>query len=232
MSDRVVLDVTQASRAFWLSSKNTWGIEEYTDLTPPWPRVRLKWRVPETVNVNGERWLQRGPLAWTADLWRLSPDALRRVPWQKIDRDAAELAASLDRAVQRGGTGFARAQARNTAKALRQEPDGFDLLRLVGMFDATKHVVLVDLRSFDQVVPGHPSRGLVAFLIDAQGRVLKNSKSVYVAASKGMNAQEVYESGVALEVSVHPLLIALEALNTGRGVLVDGQLVLHASGAA
>lgn len=224
-----VLDLTQASRAFWLSSKNAWGIEEYADLTPPWPKARLRWRVPETVNVNGERWLQRGPLAWSADLWRISPERLRRVPWQRIERDADELAASLDRAVERGGTGFAKAQARRTSEALRAEPEGLDLLRLVGMFDAAEHVVLMDLRSFDPVVPGHATRGIVAFLIDRQGRVLPHSKSVYVAASKAMNATDVHQSGQALEVSVHPVLIALDALNSGRGRLIEGQLVLSAS---
>lgn len=227
--DTPEIDITQASRAFWLSARNRWGIEGYSDLTPPWPRARLRWRVPESVNIDGERCIQSGPLSWTGQLWRFQPHVLKDVPWQKLGRDAEALATWLERSIERGASGLAAAQARDTVAALRRAPGVLDSLRTLAMLDATEFMVVVEMRSGDEVLPGQRARGFVSFFVGKEGRVLQSTKSVYVVPERPLSANDVYVVGSILELSVHPVLITLDALNNGHGSLEDGELVLKRS---
>lgn len=226
------LDLYAASRHFWLGPAVGASIENYRDLTPPWPRQQVRWRVPATINVEGKRLVQGGPLSWTAEVWRLQPSVLRDVPWSKVVADAEALASALDRALTRGARGMAGAQARLTAEALRRAPTPLDTLRAIRLLDTAKHVVMIDLRSSEPVITGQFStRGLIAFLVDRDGRVVRDSKSVYVAQNRGeaLSAIDLHVVGNVLELSVHPILVAIDGLNSGVAKANEGVLTLRKS---
>ncbi len=226
----VVLDLTAASRLFWLGPAVGASVESYQNLSPPWSRQQVRWRVPGTINVEGKRLVQGGPLSWTAEVWRLPPSVLRDTPWSKVVADAELLASALDRALTRGARGMAGVQARQTAEALRRAPTPLDTLRAVRLLDSARHVVLIDLRSSEPIVRGQFStRGLVAFFVGKDGRVLRDTKSVYVAPNTGeaLSAIDLQVVGNVLELSAHPILVAIDALNAGLGKIVGGALALR-----
>lgn len=224
-----ILDITATSRAFWLGASVGASFDSYGDLTPIGPRMDVRWRVPTSINVQGRRHVQGGPLSWTAEVWAFDPRVLRDVPWSKVNEDAEALAVSLDRALARGARGLAAVEARKTAASLRKQPDVLQALAITSMLTEAAHVVVVKVASPEPIIERQrTTRGLVAFLIDKDGKVVRNSKSVYVAQhpEDALSADDLFQVGTALGISVHPVLMALDALNAGSASVKDGKLVL------
>lgn len=223
------LDITAASRAFWLGASVGASFDSYGDLTPIGPRMDVRWRVPTSINVQGRRHVQGGPLSWTAEVWAFDPRVLRDVPWSRVNEDAETLAASLDRALARGARGLAAVEARKTAASLRKQPDVLQALAITSMLSEAAHVVVAKLTSPEPIVERQrTTRGLVAFLVDKDGKVVRNSKSIYVAQdpADALSADDLYQVGTGLGITVHPVLMALDALNAGAATVKDGKLVL------
>ncbi len=79
------------------------------------------------------------------------------------------------------------------------------------------------------VVTDAGPRPRASLFVGKEGRVLQSTKSVYVVPERPLSANDVYVVGSILELSVHPVLMTLDALNDGHGSLEDGELVLKRS---
>lgn len=220
MSEVQTIDVTLAAERYWLDPRDRWEVTGYRDLTLPWAAARVVWRVPSLVNMGGQ--LVPNPLGerWTALVERTDPQVALARPWREIEEGLARTAQHSKELARRGASAETRAQLELLAAAAGTPVTPELGRRILTLLEAARCGVLVRLK-VPLTRPGLFVLGEAAFWVGADGRARPES-IVYTALDHySLGADQLSAVAKFVEVGVHPLLVAVDALNRGAGRLVQ-----------
>ncbi len=215
-----LIDVTEASYRYWHHPKDLWTLADYADLTPPWDEVRVVWRVPAQMNVRGTLVPRVCPRRWSATLRRRDPRPLLDQPWDDVVARARRTADVMSAAAERGGAPSTLDRFEETIAALRQPPSPTVRRAILELFERARWDVQFEVE-LAHPRDGKPLRTLFQFMIDAAGAPLTTSAGLAVVEGPHRHtADELLALIQVVEAGVHPVLIALDALNAHVGHLV------------
>ncbi|MCO5166611.1 MAG: hypothetical protein M9894_09625 [Planctomycetes bacterium] len=220
MSTLRTIDVTLAAERYWLDPRDRWEVTEYGDLTLPWPAARVVWRVPSLVNLGGK--LVANPLGerWTALVERSDPKVALARPWREIEEGLARTAEHSAELARRGASPETRAQLELLAAAARGPVTPELGRRVLALLESARCGVLARLK-VPLAPPGLFVLGEAAFWVGADGRARPESLVYTALAHPWLGADQLGAVATFVEIGVHPLLVAVDALNRGTGRLVQ-----------
>jgi hypothetical protein len=223
--DLRVIDISAAAERLWLAEEFP-GLEDFTDLVPPWDTVGFVWRMPSHVNAgDGELVPYHGPVQWVALVQRRSVQVLKDRTWEERARTAAKLERQLMDVVDRSDelSPEAAQEVVDFVAGLRatagETPE--ERAELLALLDTLEWQVAVGLRGHHFTAFGEEGTvaGSMGMLLDRDGRARRST--VLVNDDPAYSADDHRTLAALLSVEVTPVLVALEALNGGTAYVLE-----------